>query len=132
MPLVNLARMPRRRFAPRASGAAWAVRLAVLGWALTAPAWARERLDLVLLGNGDCEGKRAQAPESRERCTGEPESNSVASGVVAFTGDSDRLGPHSTHASFAVLYLPTFDSHPPRESLLAEDWGLSSSIGWLF
>lgn len=114
---------------------------------------ARGRL---LLGGG--------AAESREQYSGESGADSVQSGLVIVSGDFDRFGTYSTHASFAVVYLPaihaggryridaqaklrqkiardftvslspyyTFDSHPPRANLLEEDWGLTSSIGWLF
>lgn len=110
----------------------------------------------LLLGGG--------AAESHERYRGESGADTVASGLVVVTGDFDRFGTHSTHASFTVAYLPvvdadgryridaqakfqqkiarnftvslspyyTFDSRPPRQSLLEEDWGLTSSIGWLF
>lgn len=106
----------------------------------------------------------AGAAESREVYAGEDGATSVTSGMVAISGDFDRFGPHSTQASFKLVYLPamhadgryridaearlrqkiarnftltlspyyTFDSHPPREALLSEDWGVTSSIGWLF
>jgi hypothetical protein len=90
--------------------------------------------------------------------------DSVTSGLFVVSADYDRFGPHSTHLSLDVAYLPTidadgryrleaqaklrqkvarnftislspyysYDSAPPRPEILEEDWGITSSIGWLF